>query len=283
MDICYPKNVTNRPVVVFFHGGGLTEGEKYLPGLYRQNGYIEVAPNYRLSPKAKCPAYIEDAAEAVSWVWNNIERYGGDKHKIIITGNSAGAYLTAMLAMDSTYLLKYGIHPDDIWIYFTESAQMTTHFNILRERGISAGSNTTIVDEYAPSYYKRKVKSVFILATGDRNLDMAGRYEQNTTFCNNLKELGCNIIYWEFPDQTHNSVGFVARTKFVGLLRDQSLWQLFPKITYVTDVFFENEKGTLYSVLGVKIKDNPSFSDLKIGVIYIYRNKSNKAIKIGRL
>ena len=41
-----------------------------------------VAVNYRLFPKVKCPAYIEDAAAAVAWTFKNIEKYGGSKKLI---------------------------------------------------------------------------------------------------------------------------------------------------------------------------------------------------------
>jgi len=283
LDIAYFGDLKNRPVAIYFHGGGLTSDVKSLPGYYRKLNYIEVAPDYRLSPNAKCPAYLEDAAEAIAWVWNNIERYGGDKSRIIVTGYSAGAYLATMMAMDTTYLKKYDISSDSIWIYFSESAQMTTHFTIMAERGINSGSAGEYIDKYAPLYYKRSVKSYVVLATGDRELDMAGRYDQNTKMYNMLESLGVKVTYWEFPGETHATVGSVARAKFVDELKRGMFFKAVVDKTdsvYVNDVDFEEGVGTLYTVMGSKIKDNPVLSDLKKGVCYIYRTRLNKFEKI---
>ena len=45
-----------------------------------------VALNYRLYPKVGSPKYIEDAAAAVAWVFNNISYYGGDTSIIFVSG-----------------------------------------------------------------------------------------------------------------------------------------------------------------------------------------------------
>jgi len=61
-------------------------GNKFIPKELREQGFAVVAVNYRLSPKVKNPAYIEDAAEAVAWVFKNIEKYGGRKDHIFVSG-----------------------------------------------------------------------------------------------------------------------------------------------------------------------------------------------------
>jgi acetyl esterase/lipase len=66
LDLYYPKELKNFPTVVWFHGGGLTGGSKAVPEALKNKGVAVVAVNYRLSPKAKSPAYIEDAAAAVA-------------------------------------------------------------------------------------------------------------------------------------------------------------------------------------------------------------------------
>ncbi len=66
LDIYYPSDKKDFVTVVWFHGGGLEGGEKGIPAELKNKGIAVVAPNYRLSTKAKNPAYIEDAAEAVA-------------------------------------------------------------------------------------------------------------------------------------------------------------------------------------------------------------------------
>lgn len=83
LDIYYPENKKDFSTIVWFHGGGMEGGNKFVPKELREQGFAVVTVNYRLSPKAKNPAYIEDAAEAVAWVFKNIEKYGGRRDHIL--------------------------------------------------------------------------------------------------------------------------------------------------------------------------------------------------------
>ncbi len=76
LDIYYPVNKKDFTTVVWFHGGGLTGGNKELPEALKNKDLCIVGINYRLAPGVKAPAYIEDAAAAVAWVFKNIGRYG---------------------------------------------------------------------------------------------------------------------------------------------------------------------------------------------------------------
>ncbi|CAN5346465.1 hypothetical protein BH20BAC1_BH20BAC1_02780 [soil metagenome] len=66
LDFYYPKNKKDFATIVWFHGGGITGGSKELPKALMERGYAVVGVGYRLSPKVKAPAYIKDAAAAVS-------------------------------------------------------------------------------------------------------------------------------------------------------------------------------------------------------------------------
>lgn len=79
LDVYYPKNVKNYATIVWFHGGGITGGGKEIPKELMDKGVAVIGVGYRLSPKVHAPAYIEDAAAAVAWVFNHIEQYGGSK------------------------------------------------------------------------------------------------------------------------------------------------------------------------------------------------------------
>ena len=71
-----------KPVFVWFHGGGITGGDKkYFPDKLdaAKNGFVLVSANYRLSPKIKAWQAIEDCAEAVAWVFKNIDKIGSAK------------------------------------------------------------------------------------------------------------------------------------------------------------------------------------------------------------
>ena len=136
-----------------------------------------VAVNYRLSPKVKCPAYIEDAAAAVAWTFKNIEKYGGSKELIFVSGHSAGGYLTSMVGLDKSYLAAHGIDANDIAGLIPFSGHTITHFTPRKERGIP--KERPIIDKFAPLYHVRPDAPPLIIITGDRDLEMLGRYEEN--------------------------------------------------------------------------------------------------------
>ena len=88
LDVYYPENRKNVPVLIYFHGGGLTAGDK--SGIIEESRLLNciiVSPNYRLAPRAKCPDYIEDAAMAAAWVLHHIDEYNGDPENVFIYGH----------------------------------------------------------------------------------------------------------------------------------------------------------------------------------------------------
>jgi acetyl esterase/lipase len=114
LDIYAPAEGRDLPVVVWIHGGGLRGGKKKVPEALRGQGLVVVAPNYRLHPKVKAPAYIEDVAAAVAWTFENIGSYGGSSEKIVVSGHSAGGYLASMVGLDKRWLAKHEIDADRI-------------------------------------------------------------------------------------------------------------------------------------------------------------------------
>lgn len=177
LDVYYPKNSKDFATIVWFHGGGLTSGEKEIPQALKDKGFCVVAPNYRLAPKAKSPEYIEDAAAAVTWVFNNIQKYGGDTSLIFLSGHSAGGYLDLMVGLDKKWLKAYNIDANRIAGLIPLSPQVITHFTIRKERGIP--DKQPIIDEFAPLYHVRADAPMLLLITGDREMEMLGRYEEN--------------------------------------------------------------------------------------------------------
>ncbi|MCA9018230.1 MAG: alpha/beta hydrolase, partial [Planctomycetaceae bacterium] len=93
LDLYYPTDIKNYPTVVWFHGGGLKAGKKEIPEELKQRGIAIVAVNYRLYPKAKKPAYLEDAAAAVAWTFQHIAEYGGEPNLVFVAEHSTGGYL----------------------------------------------------------------------------------------------------------------------------------------------------------------------------------------------
>ena len=161
LDVYYPEGKKDCPVVVWFHGGGLEGGSKEIPWKLREKGIVVVGANYRLLPKVTVKETLDDAAEAVTWVFNNITQYGGDKKKIIVSGHSAGGYLSMMLCLNKAWLNAYQINADDVMMYVPFSGQAITHYNVRKMQGIQPLQPT--IDEFAPLYWVRKDCPPFVL------------------------------------------------------------------------------------------------------------------------
>ncbi|HBH24692.1 MAG TPA: lipase [Cytophagales bacterium] len=188
LDLYLPKDSVGFATVVWFHGGGLTGGEKEIPKALKEKGIAVAGVNYRLSPNVKPPEWIKDAAAAVAWVMQNIDKYGGDRNLIFISGRSAGGYLSSMVVLDKSWLKEFGQTPDELAGCIPFSGHAITHFTIRKERGI-AGTKP-LIDELAPLYHVRKDAPPFLLITGDRELEILGRYEENAYFYRMMKVVG---------------------------------------------------------------------------------------------
>ncbi|GAA4363449.1 carboxylesterase/lipase family protein [Paeniglutamicibacter cryotolerans] len=110
LNICVPAEPGKylRPVLVFFHGGGLTRGsnaiEGYDGGAFARDGLIFVAPNYRLGAEgfgvldgAPLNRGLADQLAALDWVARNIRAFGGDPARVTVVGHSAGGNTVAAL------------------------------------------------------------------------------------------------------------------------------------------------------------------------------------------
>ena len=188
LDIYYPNTEKGFPTIVWFHGGGLTGGNKYIPEELKGKGVGVVAVNYRLYPKVKAPVYIEDAAAAVAWVLKHIGEYGGDPELVIVSGHSAGGYLASMVGLDKRWLLVHGIDANNIAGLVPFSGHAITHFTVREERGIEG--TRPIIDDLAPLYHVRADAPPLLLITGDREMEMLGRYEENAYLMRMMKVAG---------------------------------------------------------------------------------------------
>lgn len=216
LDIYYPKDAKDFPTIVWFHGGGLTGGKKQIPEALQNKGCAVIGVEYRLSPRAKAPSYIEDAAASVSWVFKNIVNYGGNSRLIFVSGHSAGGYLGMMITLDKQYLKKYDIDANKIAALIPFSGQAITHFTIRNEEGIER--TQPIVDKYAPLFFVRSDAPPMLLITGDREQELLGRYEENAYLLRMMKLTGhTKTTLYELQGFNH---GGMAEPAFPLLLKE---------------------------------------------------------------
>lgn len=95
---------SGRPVLLQVHGGGWTIGTKEQQGIplmmqMAAYGWVCVAVNYPLSPRARWPEHLVAVKRAMKWIRDHVHDYGGDPSFVAVTGGSAGGHLAAMLAL----------------------------------------------------------------------------------------------------------------------------------------------------------------------------------------
>ncbi|MBU1012773.1 MAG: carboxylesterase family protein [Bacteroidetes bacterium] len=211
LDLYLPNEKKNFPVMVWFHGGSLKRGSKddkmtRSVGMKFANEGIAVAVvNYRLSPKAKYPAYINDAAAAVAWVFKNISGYGGNPNSVFIAGHSAGGYQVYMLALNPEFLKKYDVESINIAGVIPVAGQTFTHYTVREERGIEKSEKTPVIDDASPCFLANKNTPPMLIIWADG--DTYARIEENKSLINLLNKEGNNNIYSkEILERTHWSL-----------------------------------------------------------------------------
>ncbi|MDD2600001.1 MAG: alpha/beta hydrolase [Kiritimatiellae bacterium] len=217
LDLRFPDEKKGWPVVIWFHGGGLTGGGRHYPALPAEIAVVAVG--YRLSPKVELPLFIEDAASAVAWAFKNIANYGGDPEKIFISGHSAGGYLAAMVGMDPRWLAKHEIDHKKLAGIIPVSGQMTTHFHVKQLLGDTGHQFRPLIDQYAPLYYCAPGLPPICLITGGRDIEWQCRVEENQLLAISLKQVGCKVVeFHEMGGLDHGSVGQGAMLVIPGFI-----------------------------------------------------------------
>ena len=209
LDIYMPENADGVPVIVYFHGGALRAGEKRdgegVASRINAKGIGFVSANYRLTPTVMHPAHVQDAAAATAWVLQNIEDYGGDSDNVYVAGHSAGAYLAALLLLDSTHIAAHGIDlgsirgaiPISPFLYVEETAAE-------RPKDVW-GENPTEWLSASVTPHIRNDQGRFLLIYADG--DAEWRRHQIDRFGEAMKMAGNNDIeVIEVPNRNHGSI-----------------------------------------------------------------------------
>lgn len=115
LDVYAPRNGKARAILLFLYGGGWVSGHRWYYPLFghtfAQRGLTCVVPDYHLYPQARFPSFVDDAALAFKWVHDHADELGGSDLPIFVMGHSAGAHISALMALDPSYLGAHGLSP----------------------------------------------------------------------------------------------------------------------------------------------------------------------------
>ncbi len=138
LDIYLPKNAKGKiPLVVLIHGGAWLSNDKYADMGYMtktmaaivEAGYAIASIDYRFSTEAIFPANLQDCNRAISFLYDNADKYGLDVSRFAVMGFSAGGHLANMVGLTKNN------HVSDFFMKGSNSA-----FNI-----------KAVVDYYGPA------------------------------------------------------------------------------------------------------------------------------------
>src|SRR5438477_4504946 len=120
LSLFFPKRVTRTPrftTIVFTYGGGwqAPRGPNVdrICEAFRDMGFGCALVAHRLGGTYRYPAQAEDVAAAAAWVMHHVAELGGDPQRVVLVGHSSGAHLSAIIALDASYLGRYGARPTD--------------------------------------------------------------------------------------------------------------------------------------------------------------------------
>jgi acetyl esterase/lipase len=204
VDVYSPKGAKDCPVLFFIHGGAWKAGSRSqfdkIGRTYAKNGVVFVSTGYRLSPKVQHPAHIEDVAKGFAWTVANIDKYGGNKDAIFVSGHSAGGHLCALLATDEDYLkaeklslanIKGAIPVSGVYVI---STRMKDVF----------GEDAEVCKKASPKNHVREGLPPFLVLYAEKDLADLGK--QAEAFAPALKEQKVDVTLLMQKDRDHGSV-----------------------------------------------------------------------------
>lgn len=232
----YRPEVVDGPVptVVYFHGGGWFRGDidthdQVVRRLVRDTDAVFVSIDYRLAPEHPWPAATHDAVDAVRWVAERLESYGGSD-VLAVAGDSAGGNLAAIATQElrgevpiAAQLLIYpatdllGHHPskDEFASGYMLSRAMTDHINTLYFSGADPDPRDP---RHSPLHGDLAGLPPAVVATGECDL----LRDEGEAYAAGLAAAGVHVdavrhdgMIHGFMDQGHVSPAAAAATRDV--------------------------------------------------------------------
>ena len=195
------------PIVVFIHGGGWDSGNphdyRFIARALVPQGYAVVLPGYRLYPKARFPAMIEDGASALRWVHDHAAALGGDPTRVVLMGHSAGAYNAAMLALDRQWLGREGLDANQLR-GFIGLAGPYDFLPLDTDASRNSFGNATNLSATQPIRFARADAPPMLLLTGDG--DKTVRPRNSVALARAMTEAGRPMQAQVLPGLSHTRI-----------------------------------------------------------------------------
>ncbi len=217
LDIWAPEEAGGaaRPVVIFWYGGGWAKGDRtsyaFAGRALARAGFLVVIPDYRKVPDVHFPAFLDDGAEAVAWVMDNIAQFGGDPKRLAFMGHSAGAYEAIMLALDSKRLVAAGADPANVKAAVGLSGPYD-FYPFDKPRSIAAFSQWPRPEETQPITFARADAPPMLLVTSEG--DETVRPKNANNLAAKLRALGAPVEVKNYGPLDHEEIVMALSVPF---------------------------------------------------------------------
>ncbi len=167
-DVFGAEGMRDAPVLVFWHGGGWTNGYKeyahFMAEAIVRRGFLFITPTYRLAPGHRLPAAFDDAVRLLAELHRTVGQWGGDRQNLYLAGHSAGGGIAAMAALRRDALDQAGVPPDAVRACLPISGVMDLHHPCPQPGSLEERVYTTLLEH--PSH--DSLMSAISWTTGNR-------------------------------------------------------------------------------------------------------------------
>jgi acetyl esterase len=157
-----PREASQLPAIVFFHGGGFVLGgldssDRTCRALANGSGCVVISVDYRLAPEHVFPAAADDAFAVTQFVAEHAADFGIDPTLLAVGGDSAGgtlATVTALRARDAggpAIAFQLLVYP---WVDFVDDSPSVREYGA--DHFLTADAMAWFADHYLPPPVDRR-------------------------------------------------------------------------------------------------------------------------------
>ena len=198
----------NAPLFIFVHGGYWQRGDKsvysFVAESFVSSGIDVALIGYQLCPGTSMTNIVDKIREAIVWIWNNASDYSISRHRINVSGHSAGGHITGMVLATDWSTISNNLPKDIVktgipisGLYQLDPIRETTIADAL-------GLNDEESLALSPHFYQPQTEAPILVTLGGG--ETPEFHWQTNKFLKRWKNFKAPLDYFAEPDVDHFGV-----------------------------------------------------------------------------